>query len=43
MIELSGCWIFIELERPSDVPKIVVLILEESRNHLGQVLLALLV
>ena len=42
MVELGGGRTLVELERSLDVAKVVVLVLEEARDHLGEMLLILL-
>ena len=42
MVKLSSSRVFIKLERAIDISKVVVLILQESRNHFSKVLLILL-
>ena len=42
VVELSGGWILVELEGALHVTKVVVLVLEEPRNHICKVLLILL-
>lgn len=42
MVELCGSRILVELERSLDVAKVVVLVLEEAGDHLGEMLLILL-
>ena len=42
VVELGGGRILVELERSLDVAEVVVLVLEEARDHLGEMLLILL-
>ena len=42
MVKLDRCRILVELEGAHDVSKVVVLILQQARNHLGKVCFVLL-
>jgi len=39
MVEFGSSGVFIQFERAVDVTEVVVFVLQESRNHFGQVLL----